>query len=272
MTDPLYLTSDALRAVVQHCEAQKPNEACGFVVGRDGVGMDVIPMDNVHPEPATHYRMDDAAVLKVFETLDTAATGLDVIAAYHSHPTTVAQPSVDDIASVFDLSLPYLIVSLRAGAPRARAWRYRLAAIGVKEVDECAITVAAADGQPELPPGPWALAVGNRVKITYSRYAKTVSEERITTTAMILESTPFSVSLKPDRVQKAKPTSLAVERIREVEVLFESDAGRHARHEMIIHARHLGTILERGEMMHLSGPLATLLATTFPATYDIGKS
>jgi len=86
-----------------------PNEACGYLAGRDGCGKLVIPMRNVDESPE-HYSFDPAdqfgAVKKAREA------GLDLIAVYHSHPASPARMSAEDIRLAYDTSIFYLIYSL----------------------------------------------------------------------------------------------------------------------------------------------------------------
>lgn len=47
---------------------------------------------------------------------------VDVLATYHSHPTSPAVPSKKDLAARYGDGVVCVIVSLLGGAPEARAW------------------------------------------------------------------------------------------------------------------------------------------------------
>jgi proteasome lid subunit RPN8/RPN11 len=114
-----------LDAMLGHCRAGLPNEACGILAGAGRVTRHV-PMRNAEQSPHW-YRFDPAAQLAAYADLDTA--GLDVLAVYHSHPTSSAYPSQADV----ELAVPdvvQVIVSLRGAEPRVRAFRITTGAVG----------------------------------------------------------------------------------------------------------------------------------------------
>jgi len=50
-------------------------------------------------------------------------TGLDVVAVYHSHPTSPAVPSRTDLANNYWGEVVNLIISLQNAQPEVRGWR-----------------------------------------------------------------------------------------------------------------------------------------------------
>jgi [CysO sulfur-carrier protein]-S-L-cysteine hydrolase len=263
VSEPLYLTADAMRQAIVFCQSQKPLEACGFIIGADGLGTEVVPMANVHPDPVGHYKMDDDEILRFYSTLDREKPGLDVVATFHSHPTTVARMSNDDISAARDLSLPYMIVSLRAAQPSARAWRINLRAIGVKEVEEARLIFSEASAAVEEPEAPYALFPGNYVKIFYRGVRKS-EDELSSTTARITETTAAQVSLTPDARQRNKPTMLLMERIRRVEIIREAPGAGALRREMIGHVKHMAIVLASDGDLGMAPDLTQALAVAFP--------
>lgn len=86
-----------------HC---LPEEACGLLFGNDGKVEAVIPITNVlHSQ--TQFRMEPAEQVKSF--IDMEATGKELIAIYHSHPTGPDHPSQKDIAEFTYPGTIYLI-------------------------------------------------------------------------------------------------------------------------------------------------------------------
>ena len=78
----------------------------------------------------TRYRPDPRDLIAAFRDMDDR--GGDLVAIYHSHPTSQAYPSPTDRAeSLDDRGAPrfpgavYVLVSLMASAPEIRAFRIR---------------------------------------------------------------------------------------------------------------------------------------------------
>ena len=61
------------------------------------------------------------------------AAGTDLLAIYHSHPTSAPVPSRRDLAgNTYGPDIPWLIVGLAAGEPEVRVWR-----LADTSFDEC---------------------------------------------------------------------------------------------------------------------------------------
>jgi len=98
-----------------------PAEACGLLGGRDGVATSHYPVPNVAPEPTERFVMDPAGQREAFTAME--RRGEELVAIYHSHPSTGASPSKADLLSAHYLDAFYLIVGLRQGRPYLRAFR-----------------------------------------------------------------------------------------------------------------------------------------------------
>ena len=103
------LPMSILTKIIAQATDEAPNEACGYLVGRDDRGELAIPMRNVDESPE-HYSLDPAEQFAVVKKAREA--GLDLIAVYHSHPATPARMSQEDIRLVYDTSVVYLIYSM----------------------------------------------------------------------------------------------------------------------------------------------------------------
>jgi [CysO sulfur-carrier protein]-S-L-cysteine hydrolase len=104
------------RELEAHAAAEAPNEACGLLAFRDGVGERYIPCINEAQSP---YRFE----LKPHDPMDfyLEDEGYE-LAVFHSHPTDSARPSRTDIANIgLWESRPYLILSSPTG--ELAAWR-----------------------------------------------------------------------------------------------------------------------------------------------------
>jgi proteasome lid subunit RPN8/RPN11 len=96
-------------ALVEHAEAERPNEACGIVLFRDGVAERYVPAENAAASP---YRFEVRADPEVWFLED---EGYD-LAVFHSHPASPARPSRTDVENIgLWEGRPYVILSLHSG-------------------------------------------------------------------------------------------------------------------------------------------------------------
>ena len=109
------IPAEVRSALVEHAEAELPNEACGLVVVRDGVAERVVPGRNTAASP---YRFE----LEVDpETWFLEDEGYE-LAVFHSHPASPPRPSRTDVESIgLWEGRPYVILSLRTG--ELAGWR-----------------------------------------------------------------------------------------------------------------------------------------------------
>jgi len=102
--------------LIEHAQAEAPNEACGLLAFRDGVAERYLPAEN---ELASPYRFK----LKPRDPDDffLEDEGFEV-AVFHSHPTDSAAPSRTDLANIgLWERQPYFILALPTG--ELRGWR-----------------------------------------------------------------------------------------------------------------------------------------------------
>jgi [CysO sulfur-carrier protein]-S-L-cysteine hydrolase len=104
-------------ALVEHAEAEKPNEACGLVALRGGVAEGYYPCINDAASPFRfELRPPDPNLPFALEE-----RGYDV-ALFHSHLSSPPRPSRTDVENIGHWSgLPYLILALHSG--ELGAWR-----------------------------------------------------------------------------------------------------------------------------------------------------
>jgi [CysO sulfur-carrier protein]-S-L-cysteine hydrolase len=102
-------------ALVEHAEAERPNEACGLIALRDGVADRYIPGRNAAASP---YRFE----LEVDpETWFLEDEGLG-LAVFHSHLSSPPRPSRTDVENIgLWAGRPYVILNVRTG--ELAAWR-----------------------------------------------------------------------------------------------------------------------------------------------------
>jgi proteasome lid subunit RPN8/RPN11 len=102
-------------ALVEHAEAEAPNEACGLIVLRDGVAERYVAAEN---EAASPYRFELKADPEVWFLED---EGYE-LAVFHSHPSSPPRPSRTDVENIgLWEGRPYVILSLHSG--ELAAWK-----------------------------------------------------------------------------------------------------------------------------------------------------
>ncbi len=114
-------------AIARHADAERPNEACGLVVGSalaadGGTARRYIACRNAAASPS-RYLVHRDDLLRVLAELD--RTGEELWGVVHSHVRTPAVPSSTDIGEAAWPTAVYLLVSLAGDgpAPGLRAWR-----------------------------------------------------------------------------------------------------------------------------------------------------
>ena len=113
----MVIPAEVRSALVEHAEAEKPNEACGLILLRDGVAERFVPGRNAAASP---YRFE----LEVDpETWFLEDEGYE-LAIFHSHPSSPPRPSRTDVENIgLWEGRPYVILSLRTG--ELAAWTIR---------------------------------------------------------------------------------------------------------------------------------------------------
>lgn len=105
-------------------EAQKePDvEVCGLVGAVAGHATTLYPIDNISDTPASRFLMEPKAQIQAMECM--RERGEDLLAVYHSHPTTPPEPSLRDLEEIGYPEVVMLIISLNIkGVLEMRAWQ-----------------------------------------------------------------------------------------------------------------------------------------------------
>ena len=113
----MVIPAEVRSAVVEHAEAESPNEACGLLALRDGVAERYLPARNAAASP---YRFEI--------DIDPEAWFLEdegyELAVFHSHLSSPPRPSRTDVENIgLWEGRPYVILSLASG--QLAAWRIR---------------------------------------------------------------------------------------------------------------------------------------------------
>ena len=103
------IPAEVRSALVEHAEAELPNEACGLIALRDGVAERFYPGRN---RAASPYRFELEIDPEVWFLED---EGYE-LAVFHSHPSSPPRPSRTDVEAIgLWEGKPYVILSLRTG-------------------------------------------------------------------------------------------------------------------------------------------------------------
>ena len=107
--------------MLAHARDEVPRECCGLLIGKGDAVARSVRAQNLDTK-ATRYLIDPEDHFAAIRSA--RAEGLEVIGAYHSHPSSAPVPSATDIAEANNGSdFLYVIVSLVNDAVRA----YRIA-------------------------------------------------------------------------------------------------------------------------------------------------
>lgn len=111
MTAPkkLVIPADLYDAMVAYCMEGLPNEACGFLGGKDGVVERIYRLTNAAASPV-FYKPDDREMIAALRDIDDS--DLEVSSIFHSHVATRAYPSPTDIREAHYPESVFVIVSL----------------------------------------------------------------------------------------------------------------------------------------------------------------
>ena len=125
----LYVPLRHYLAMLDQAVAELPNECCGLLAGRlleaEGLGPPVgqvverYALVNAAASPR-EYVSDAKGMFEACR--DMRARGLEVLAVYHSHPTSAPVPSRTDLERNYSPDVINLIVSLKTSEPLVQGW------------------------------------------------------------------------------------------------------------------------------------------------------
>ena len=117
---PLHLPCPLLADLLAHARAEAPNECCGLLAGTANLVTLRLPLVNALASPT---RFESSPVSMFAAMREMKRLDLDILAVYHSHPTTHAAPSATDREFNYADGVATVIVSLASEPPIVRAWR-----------------------------------------------------------------------------------------------------------------------------------------------------
>jgi [CysO sulfur-carrier protein]-S-L-cysteine hydrolase len=126
----LVIPRDLFNEMLVQAKTELPNECCGLLAGRvatDGPNVMIslgqvakrYPLINELASP-TEFLSEPSSLLAAHK--DMRSNQLDILAIYHSHPTSEPLPSKKDRERNYGPDVANVIISLRNDQPEVRAW------------------------------------------------------------------------------------------------------------------------------------------------------
>lgn len=112
-----------INKMIEHSKTEFPHEACGILAGNDNKVSAIYKMTNTD-KSAESFFMDPKEQFSVIKNM--RKNNLDMLAIYHSHPSTPARPSTRDIEMALYPQTSYIIVSLeKRNEPILKAFKIK---------------------------------------------------------------------------------------------------------------------------------------------------
>lgn len=119
----LQVPREIIDAMLADAAAELPNECCGLLAGRlsDGAGWVThrYPLVNAAASPREYLSSPESMFAAV---RDMHLLGIDVLAVYHSHPTSEPVPSRADLERNYSPDVINLIISFQGPIPQVQGW------------------------------------------------------------------------------------------------------------------------------------------------------
>lgn len=133
----LLIPRSVLSAMLSQADAERPLECCGLLTGLPADSQQErrvcrhYALVNAAASP-TEYESEARSILDAFR--DMRRHGWDLLAIYHSHPTSPPIPSRKDLErNAYGEEVVHFIISLQFAQPEVRGWR--LATHAYREAD-----------------------------------------------------------------------------------------------------------------------------------------
>lgn len=116
------INQNVINDIFAVAQAELPNEACGYLLGKDGIITQHYAMTNIDRSPE-HFSFNPQ---EQFAAMRYAREkGFQILANWHSHPSSPSRPSQEDIQLAYDSQISYVIVSLAGVEPVVNSFRIK---------------------------------------------------------------------------------------------------------------------------------------------------
>jgi proteasome lid subunit RPN8/RPN11 len=95
--------------MLHHARENPLAECCGLLAGREGTITRAFEAVNAASDPIKSYEIAPAEIFNAMREM--RASGLELLAIYHSHPTGENRPSARDIELAYYPETPYFVIS-----------------------------------------------------------------------------------------------------------------------------------------------------------------
>jgi proteasome lid subunit RPN8/RPN11 len=111
--------------MIAHAVAELPNECCGLLAGPPGQNGEVAEATHRYAlinelSSPTEFHSEPRSMLAAVKDMRTK--GIDVLAVYHSHPSSEPIPSKRDLERNYCSQVMNLIVGLASASPKVAGW------------------------------------------------------------------------------------------------------------------------------------------------------
>jgi proteasome lid subunit RPN8/RPN11 len=109
--------------MIQQARTEAPNECCGLLAGlREADVLRVLARHALVNEAAsgTEYLSESRSMFDAVKAM--RRDGHEILAIYHSHPTSLPIPSKTDLARNYSVDVVNFIISLSDSQPSMRGW------------------------------------------------------------------------------------------------------------------------------------------------------
>lgn len=109
--------------ILHHAQQFAEREVCGLIGGKNGLPLHCYPVSNVAEQPECRFLLDAREQIQAMRQM--RERGEELVAIFHSHPSTSAEPSPADLQQSEYPGALYLIISLGTkGVLEMRAFRF----------------------------------------------------------------------------------------------------------------------------------------------------
>ncbi|WP_240419037.1 Mov34/MPN/PAD-1 family protein [Paenibacillus periandrae] len=119
----IQLTKSVQETIISHCMANKPKEACGFLLGSVHLTQirvtSFVPVANASTKPENQFSMHPSDMIPVISN-----NTFTIVGILHSHPSAAATPSSEDLSTIWYDIPSHWIVSLQQPVIEIVAYRY----------------------------------------------------------------------------------------------------------------------------------------------------